>query len=386
MITRVQIKNINAIEYCDISFEKAKYQYLEDMIYHEKLVNPIAFYGTNGSGKSSFLRAFSQLIRILTDEVDKIRNFIVHQYNVQKVEEPYINKQKEFNEDELYAEYNQIRSSITVTFLLDNKEFIYFIETSLMNRITAEQLSVNGNHVFDRTEHSYIYNNERYEIESTMYSVLRKLANEPQKSNMQISKAYEFLSNMVYVDDHKQIYLHKKLVEKSYLDIIVDKSQEVKEILSKYKEFPLYDVFSKPNINGGKNYYASIDIGNKIMNLPYSLLSAGMQHQSSLLSIILLLPENSTMFVDEIEDALHPFAVLDLINVAKEKNIHLIFSSHNTFILQKLRPDQIFFANWQDGYSTYKKLSDIYPNIREVNNIEKMYLSDLFNEDIKKDE
>ena len=48
-----------------------------------------------------------------------------------------------------------------------------------------------------------------------------------------------------------------------------------------------------------------------------------------------------------------------------------------------LRPDQIFFANWRNGFSNYKKLSDIYPNIREVNNIEKMYLSNVFDEDIK---
>ena len=91
------------------------------------------------------------------------------------------------------------------------------------------------------------------------------------------------------------------------------------------------------------------------------------------------------LFIDEIEDALHPLTVLDFIKAAQKKNIQLIFSSHNTFILQHLRPDQIFFANWKNGYSTYKKLSDIYPNIREINNIEKMYLANLFDEDIKND-
>ena len=40
------------------------------------------------------------------------------------------------------------------------------------------------------------------------------------------------------------------------------------------------------------------------------------------------------------------------------------------------------YHQFKTGESTYKKLSDIYPNIRQVNNIEKMYLSNLFDEEI----
>ena len=119
------------------------------------------------------------------------------------------------------------------------------------------------------------------------------------------------------------------------------------------------------------------------VTMPYNLMSSGMYSQSVLLSTLLSLPQNSVLFVDEIEDALHPITILDFIKVAQEKNIQLIFSSHNTYLLQKLRPDQIIFANWKNGSSTYKKLSDIYPNIREINNIEKMYFSNMFDEEIK---
>ena len=111
-----------------------------------------------------------------------------------------------------------------------------------------------------------------------------------------------------------------------------------------------------------------------------------MKNQNVILSTLLSLPENGIMVIDEIEDALHPLTIMDFLNVVRERKIQLIFSSHNTYILQKLRPDQIFFANWKNGVSNYKRLSDIYPNIREINNIEKMYLSNMFEEDIKKDE
>ena len=54
MITGIEIKNFRSIGYAKIDFDKAKYKYLEENIFKDKIVNPIAFYGTNGSGKSSF--------------------------------------------------------------------------------------------------------------------------------------------------------------------------------------------------------------------------------------------------------------------------------------------------------------------------------------------
>ena len=76
MLTRVQIKNINAIDYCDIDFQKGKYKYLENMIYQDKLVNPVAFYGTNGSGKSSFLEAISYLLTLMLQEPHALNIFV----------------------------------------------------------------------------------------------------------------------------------------------------------------------------------------------------------------------------------------------------------------------------------------------------------------------
>ncbi len=387
MIISVKINNINAIDKCEIDFKKNRYHYLNEMIYDEVSVNPIAFYGTNGSGKSSFIKAFSQLIGILIDEPDKIRNFIANQYNVQKQIKKLFLLNRQQTRDEIIKAYNNIKSSMEVDFILNEKTYKYFIETSLAKRITLEKLVVDGEIAFSRVNNKYTYNKESFIIDSNMYPVIRKLANDEHIGNKEIDDAFNYLSNMAYVDDAKRIYQFKAAVEKSYMDIIVDKSKQVKEILLKYKEFPIYEVTSRPNVKGGDDYFANIDLdrGEKL-EIPYGMLSTGMENQSALLSFVLSVPEHSTIFIDEIEDALHPLTVLDFINVVKERHIQLIFSSHNTFILQKLRPDQIIFSNWHNGYSTYKKLSDIYPNIREINNIEKMYLSDLFNEDIKKDE
>lgn len=386
MITRVKIKNINAIDVCDISFEKSRYQYLNEMIYNNTSVNPIAFYGVNGSGKSSFLKAFSQLIAMMINEPDRIRNFIANQHNVNKLFRKELVIRKSASNINFEKFYDSIKSSMYIEFKLHGKNYAYYLETSLMKRITVENLSIDDKMIFSRKGNNFIYANENHKIDSNMYPVIRKLANDEQIGNKGLDEAFYYLSNMAYVDDVKRHYQFKAAVEKSYMDIIVDKSKQVKEIMSKYKEFPLFDVISRPNVKGGDDYFANIELDNDYLELPYGMISTGMENNSALLSFVLSVPEKSTIFIDEIEDALHPLAVMDFINVVKERNIQLIFSSHNTYILQKLRPDQIFFANWKNGYSNYKKLSDIYQNIREVNNIEKMYLSSLFDEDIKKDE
>ena len=134
------------------------------------------------------------------------------------------------------------------------------------------------------------------------------------------------------------------------------------------------------NINGLR-YFIKFDNLDDV--IPFEFISTGMLNQSTLLSILVSLPNNSVLFVDELEQALHPSAILSFIKVVKSKKMQLVFSSHNTFILQSLRPDQVYFANWNDGLSSFYRLSKIYPNIREINNIEKMYLSSIFDEAIK---
>lgn len=385
MITRIQIKNINAIDSCDIDFQKNKYKYLEEMIYNDKLVNPVAFYGTNGSGKSSFLEAVSSLVILLTEDSKSFSCFIPNHLNA----EDYIDrknreskKNKEKAKKTPQDNFAELVSSIKIFFEINQKQYEYFIETCVSGWINNETLSVDGNVIFERSVEYYNYKNNAVKINKTLFPTIRKLATENQ-DDANIIKSFDFLSNMSFIDASKKNFLFKDIIEKDSLDIIVEKSKEVNEILKEYKEFPLYNVYSEITKDGTKSYHAVIEAGERELQLPFSFISSGMMNQSLLLSVLVSLPENGVLFIDEIEDALHPLTVLDFIKAARKKNIQLIFSSHNTFILQHLRPDQIFFANWNNGYSTYKKLSDIYPNIREINNIEKMYLANLFDEDIK---
>ena len=385
MLTRVQISNINSIDFCDIDFQKGKYKYLDNMIYQDKLVNPIAFYGSNGSGKSSFLRTFLHFLRLLTFEPQKVSPFQANRFNVVKqIKELNAKSKKRLTEDDIDKSLDSIESYVKMFFEISTNEYEYYIATSLKGCITKEYLMVNNSLIFERVIDSYNYNDKEFKIAESLYPSLRKIAVDNQEDEY-ITAAFSFLSNIGYIDAVNHRSYFRDAVERDYRDIIVEKSTLVKSILSQYHEFPTYDFISKIDDEGKKEYQIKMETDDGYVTMPYNLMSSGMYSQSVLLSTLLSLPQNSILFVDEIEDALHPITILDFINVAQEKNIQLIFSSHNTYLLQKLRPDQIIFANWKNGFSTYKKLSDIYPNIREINNIEKMYFSNMFDEEIKND-
>jgi predicted ATPase len=125
-----------------------------------------------------------------------------------------------------------------------------------------------------------------------------------------------------------------------------------------------------------------MDYGDKKDELiiPKILMSSKMIGQSQLLTLLLLMNEDNLLVVDELDRSLHPLVVKEFIKETLNRKVQVIFSSHNTHFLQYLRPDQIFFAKWKNNTSKFNRLSDINENIREVNNIEKMYLSGLFND------
>lgn len=360
MITKIEINNINSIKHDTLALDKANYKYREEYVLLDRIANPIAFYGSNGSGKTSFLGALQSLVSLLTAEPDNMRSFIPNLSN-----------------DKLASGL----SSIKIDMLLDGDSFSYEIFTNV-HEIYDERLSMGRREIFRRKKSSCSYGKASYVIESKLYPALRFLANKLVEKN-EIGRVFDYLSNIVYVGADNRLYIAKSMNNVAANDVVVDRSGEVRKILEKYRKFPVYDVLSNQTVTGEKVYSARIygDKGSFI--IPYGLMSNGMRNQSFLLSVLLGIPEHGVMVIDELEDALHPLTIMDFLHVALSRGVQVIFSSHNTNILSKLRPDNIVFAHWHNGSSTYKRLSEVYPNIREINNIEKMYLNSTFDEAIE---
>lgn len=379
MLNKIIIKNVNSIDTCEIDFKKEKYKYLEENI-NGDIVNPVAVYGHNGSGKSSIIKAMQQLVSLMNEPAANLRPFIVNNF---LFDEYHKNKNKN-------QEY--VTGSIELFFEIGNISYNYYISTNTYKGVVKEYLSTSKNVIFDRKGNKYTYQNEKYDTQdiSPLISTLRSLASKEINDDI-IQKAYRYISSFTIVfpsNISKGDFVNSKILNNvNFMDLLVNKSKEVREILKDYNEFPVYNIVKKevkdPAAINTYRFYLEIE-GKEFKGLlPFEFISDGMKNQSIMLSILLNMPQNGVLFIDELEQALHPTAIKSFINVIRSKDIQVFFSSHNTYILQLLRPDQIYFANWNEGGSNYSRLSKIYPNIREVNNIEKMYLSSLFDEAIK---
>lgn len=380
MLKKIMISNINSIGQCCIDFRPGKFKYLEDMVING-VVNPISLYGNNGSGKSSIIDAIGVLVNLMICSPDEMPLFMCNYINYKNV----TNKFESLSDGKSVvlsnSELEKLTSRITLEYSLDDNEYIYSLATCF-DSIIEEKLICN-----EIAEINF-YNLEGLKSnKGNTFPLLRQeYINHTKNEN--IIKSYEFISNIAVVSSDRQTYTIKTLKTRSSDELLCEKSDEVREILKDKFNMPLFSIKRKTPVesfekssNQARRYYIELLAGDDKLELPINFLSEGMLNQSFLLSVLLSLPKNAVLVVDELEQALHPITIKSFLEVVKERGVQLLFSSHNTSILQQLRPDQVYFSKWTKGFSTCKRLSEIYPNIREVNNIEKMYLSNMFEDD-----
>ena len=347
MLTKIKMNNVYSIKECEIDFTKAKYGYKKDMIVNTKYVNPLAIYGYNGSGKSSLINGLGYIVSIMNvGESTKLSPNLF-------LEKKALRKE---------ADYPYLISSIELEFLVGNNFYSYLILLE-DGDIFKEELYLNSKRLLERNRSFYTtYLNYvlTAEVKNIEKSILLELKDE-------FSEAYDFLSNMIYIADHRTNSISRILLDKDIYHLFTKYSKEVKEILERIPHTFSYEINKRNNeyfVNYGDDNY-----------LPISYLSNGMFNISLIISLILAAPENGVMIIDEIERGLHPFILEEILRLANEKKIQLIFTSQNTHLMSLLRPDQIYFAGFNDLETTFSRLSNLEGNIREVNNIEKMYLS-----------
>lgn len=379
MLRKIIIKNINSIEKCEIDFEKGNYKFGEENVLGD-LVNPIAIYGHNGSGKSSALKAIGSFISMMNYPVESLAPFVVNDFLFQE----YLEGSRQ--------DKSKIKGSIWFNFDINGDSFEYFLETSRDNYISNEYLNKNKEIYFKRQKDNYSYKGENKNTKeySPLVPLLRILASKEIMDTI-IQSVFAYISSFTFVNlplINRGFFVTSKLFDNTNInDLLVSKSEEVKKLLKEYDNFPIYTITknNKMASNGliASQYNLVFDEKGFKRQIPLQLISTGMHNQSLLLSIIAAMPENGVIFIDEVDLALHPSTIKSFLKVIREKHIQVIFTLHNTYVLQMLRPDQVYFAKWEKGFSNYYRLSKIYPNIREVNNIEKMYLSSIFDGEMK---
>lgn len=381
MLEKIAIRNVNSIDYCELDLTKANYRYAEENV-DGPVVNPIAIYGHNGSGKSSILSAVAHFISMMSVPPEAVSPFVVNNFLFEK----YHSSGR--------TDASLIRGSVELFFDISGKKYDYFLETSRDNYVSREFLKIDGATYFENNEGQYSLNGSAYDINSKTTSriipFLRILASS-EIVDATIQTVFNYVKSFTHVNaaliNRGACVTSNIFNNTNAFDLMVSHSEEVKKMLKEYSDFPVYSIVKDnvalPNGLVSQQYNVVLEDGDFKGKLPYQMISLGMQSQSFLLSILLSMPRQSVLFIDEADIALHPSSIRGFFNVIREKGIQVIMSMHNTNAMQSLRPDQIFFSYWSKGFSTCRRLSKIYPNIREINNIEKMYLSSTFDEEIK---
>lgn len=381
MLEKIAIRNVNSIDYCELDLTKANYRYAEENV-DGPVVNPIAIYGHNGSGKSSILSAIAHFISMMSVPPEAVSPFVVNNFLFEK----YHSSGR--------TDASLIRGSVELFFDISGKKYDYFLETSRDNYVSREFLKIDGATYFENNEGQYSLNGSAYDINSKTTSriipFLRILASS-EIVDATIQTVFNYVKSFTHVNaaliNRGACVTSNIFNNTNAFDLMVSHSEEVKKMLKEYSDFPVYSIVKDnvalPNGLVSQQYNVVLENGGFKGKLPYQMISLGMQSQSFLLSILLSMPRQSVLFIDEADIALHPSSIRGFFNVIREKGIQVIMSMHNTNAMQSLRPDQIFFSYWSKGFSTCRRLSKIYPNIREINNIEKMYLSSTFDEEIK---
>lgn len=382
MLKRIVIKNVNSIKKCEIDFNKGNYKFGNENILGD-VVNPIAIYGHNGSGKSSVLNAIGMFISFFYFPVEALSPFTVNDFLYQE----YVKGNK--------ADKDKIKGSILLDFKINDDCFTYFLETSLDNCVSNEFLKINDETYFQRINKECIYKGNAFDVKdySPLVPLLRVLAS-IEITDTVVQTVFAYISSFTFVNlpfiNRGNFVISKLFNNININDLLVKKSDEVKELLKEYDNFPIYTI-KKNNVmtpNGliASQYSLVFDEDGFKKQLPLRMISTGMHNQSLLLSIVATVPPNGVIFIDEVDLALHPSTIKSFLKVIRDKHIQVVFTLHNTYALQMLRPDQVYFAKWSKGFSSYYRLSKIYPNIREINNIEKMYLSSVFDGAIEDNE
>jgi len=382
MLKKLVIKNVNSIKKCEIDFVKGNYKFAEENV-HNGVVNPIAIYGHNGSGKSAVMNAIGHFVALMSYPAESLAPFTVNQI--------------------LFDEYNlevaknssKIIASIQLLFDIEHDEYEYYIETSALGYITNEYLKKNGIGYFERDKEKFSYEDKESKISniSRLIPQLRSLASS-EINDATIQVVYAYISSITFVNlpyiNRGAFVTSKLFLNTNINDLLVQKSKTIRDMLSEDNCFPRYTIEKNNKIfpNGLQASQYSLVLEDKDFKkkLPLEMISVGMKNLSILLSLLLSVPKNGVVFIDEVDAALHPSTLNMFLKIIRKNSIQVVFTIHNTNALQSMRPDQVYFAKWAKGFSNYYRLSKIYPNIREINNIEKMYLSSTFDEEMKEDE
>lgn len=376
MLTKLSLENFKSfMEKSELDFNATGYEILNDTNKAENnILKGALIVGGNATGKSTILYAMRFLLELLVWPI----NIPLGKYVC------------------WFRESNQ-QATLKYEFLINNAIVNYKLEFN-EKEIISENLLLNNKEVLNRLKTNAIYtdtNDKRIEVNNlqTNQSAIRKVYFDTKFiDNENLKLWYEFLENSVYIDqEQKSLYKVANSFSKGiYQDYFENKgTEEFNKFLDEIG-YSQYVKFTNEYTNG-KVSFKTPDNGNEIFlirrgtgfGLPLGEESTGNRTLiNNIPAIIEAMQKNAMIIIDEFSSGLHNMLEEKIIKyfMKHSKNAQLFIVSHSTNLLTNalLRPDQIYTVDLIDGKgSKINRVSDEKP--REAQNLEKMYLSGVFN-------
>ena len=373
------------------------------------LVNTIAVYGANASGKSNLIKAFydcGSMVLYKKNRGDQIST------------DPFLLNSKT---KELPTSYsidfiakNQVRYIYSFSFdnyRIHHEKLEYFEnKTNSSAKLIYEIIFKKGRYIFSDNLNDKLGEQTRNIFKNTENNLLLHLLVNVNTDNYvdpdNIIPVYDwFKFNLEVMFSHDQfsmnslLLLHKnKAIKKSVLDLVkkfdlsiidieieeyvdekflkfIETASDIPEaIKNKYKS-------SKPMMLRPKFIHK---YQNKKIEFKESQISSGTENLIYLLpQVFIALAEGGVIIFDEIDRSLHPDILLEVVKIFQnpefnKTNAQILFTVHNDILLEKsyelFRRDQVWFASKDDNDQSTQiySLTD-FTNVRNEHNIALRY-------------
>ena len=376
MLVKLSMQNFKSfMEKAELDLNATGYEILKDTNKtSDNILKGALIVGGNATGKSTVLKALKFLLQLLVWQV----NIVPFDYLC------------------LFKESTG-KMKLGYEFLINKEKINYEIECDVKG-ITKEKLLVSNKERLNRIGQNAVYtsnSNQETSIENLQQnqSAIRKVYFDTKFIDDEtLMKWFQFLEEWVYIDQNR------KTIYKSggASSIITYKDYFEKNGTDKFNKF-LKQIGYEQSVeytnefNNGKvkfnfqNNQKDIIVKRNNMDfaLPLNMESDGNQTLVYTLPIVFgAMKSDAIAIIDEFSSGFHNILEEKVIKFFMEnsKNAQLFLVSHSTNLLSNtlLRPDQIYTVDFINGKgSKLNRVSDSKP--REAQNLEKMYLSGVFN-------
>lgn len=368
MLKRFEVRNFKSFKNNTIfDLEKTNYQMLSSTNAYGNLLKGAIFVGTNASGKSNAILA----VKFLLDAL--------------------LGMQSADFQSGLCLFSQNPTLKLRYVFEIDKVEIEYEIEYQRIDKLIKEKLLVDHSIILSREGSvatvSVSEKTEYTDVPSDSLFLRDIYFNTRFRGNEILQKWFDYLSKSIYCDLYTRTTISYRNIDLSLFKYLEQNGvDEINSFLNDYRfnQQVIYD-----NEAHGKTFKIlskekSIFLKRNSIGdpIPLSLESLGNKILLTILPLFFECIKNGGMLIlDEFSSGLHNELEELLIRyfMKKSTNSQILFASHSTNLLtnQLLRPDQIYSVDFDGEGSRIKRFSSERP--REAQNLEKMYLSGVFN-------